>query len=64
MVRHARERLGPAVEVRRHDLDIEQMVEHRRTPQMADHHPRAYARLSREPGLIAFRLAKNPLSVS
>lgn len=43
---------------------IEQLVEHRPDPQMADRHPRAYAKLSREPGFIAFRLAKTPLPAS
>jgi hypothetical protein len=28
---------------------------------MAHHHPHEYAKLSREPGFIAFRLAKNTL---
>ncbi len=37
---------------------IEHLVEHRPGPQMAHRHPRAYAKLSREPGFIAFRLAK------
>ncbi|MFE5594174.1 class I SAM-dependent methyltransferase [Streptomyces sp. NPDC056549] len=40
---------------------IEHLEEHRPDPQMADHHPREYAKLSREPGFIAFRLAKNTL---
>ena len=39
---------------------IENLVEHQPTPQMAHHHPRQYATLSREPGFIAFRLAKAP----
>ncbi|MFF4735132.1 class I SAM-dependent methyltransferase [Streptomyces sp. NPDC001262] len=37
---------------------IEQLVEHRPTPAMAHEHPADYARLSREPGFIAFRLMK------
>jgi hypothetical protein len=41
---------------------IEHLVEHRPDPQMARHHPRAYAKLSREPGFIAVRLAKNALT--
>lgn len=40
---------------------IERLVEHRPDPAMAHHHPRAYAKLSREPGFIALRLAKNTL---
>jgi SAM-dependent methyltransferase len=39
---------------------IEALVEHQPAPQMAHHHPREYATLSREPGFIAFRLAKAP----
>ncbi|WP_434596571.1 class I SAM-dependent methyltransferase [Streptomyces sp. A5-4] len=38
---------------------IERLMEHRPTPAMAQHHPREYAKLSREPGFIALRLAKN-----
>ncbi|GGX62337.1 class I SAM-dependent methyltransferase [Streptomyces hiroshimensis] len=37
---------------------IERLVEHRPHPAMAHEHPADYARLSREPGFIAFRLAK------
>ncbi|GGZ92863.1 hypothetical protein [Streptomyces bluensis] len=38
---------------------IECLVEHRPAPAMAQHHPREYAKLSREPGFIALRIAKN-----
>ncbi|MEU8482320.1 class I SAM-dependent methyltransferase [Streptomyces sp. NPDC048641] len=38
---------------------IDGLVEHRPAPTMAQHHPREYAKLSREPGFIALRLAKN-----
>jgi SAM-dependent methyltransferase len=38
---------------------VEHLVEHRPAPQMAHHHPSTYAKLSREPGFIAFCLAKN-----
>jgi len=37
---------------------IDHLVEHRPDPVMADRHPREYAKLSREPFFIAFRLAK------
>ncbi|GGK81884.1 hypothetical protein Sme01_62670 [Sphaerisporangium melleum] len=37
---------------------IEQIVEHQPPDGMELHHPAAYATLSREPGCIAFRLAK------
>ncbi|MYX27439.1 methyltransferase domain-containing protein [Streptomyces sp. SID8381] len=39
-------------------LVIEHLVEHRPDPQMAHKHAAQYAKLSREPGFIAFRLAK------
>lgn len=37
---------------------LERLVEHQPTPPMARHHPAEYAKLSREPGFIAVRLAK------
>jgi SAM-dependent methyltransferase len=37
---------------------IERLVEHRPAAEMAHRHPADYARLSREPAFIAFRLAK------
>ncbi|UQI49674.1 class I SAM-dependent methyltransferase (plasmid) [Streptomyces sp. HU2014] len=40
---------------------IDRLVEHRAAPEMAHHHPREYAKLSREPGFIAFRLIKSVL---
>lgn len=40
---------------------IERLVEHRPDPAMAQHHPRQYAKLSREPGFIALRLVKSTL---
>lgn len=42
------------------DFIIDHLVEHRPDPQMARHHPSDYAKLSREPGFIAYRLAKKP----
>ncbi len=42
---------------------IERLVEHRPAPAMAQHHPHEYAKLSREPGFIALRLAKNTMPV-
>ncbi len=43
---------------------IERLVEHRPGPQMAREHALEYAKLSREPGFIAFRLAKTTLPAS
>jgi SAM-dependent methyltransferase len=40
---------------------IEQLVEHQPDAAMAGHHPAEHATLSREPGFIAFRLAKAPI---
>jgi SAM-dependent methyltransferase len=37
---------------------VERLVEHQPTKTMAHRHPEQYAKLSREPGFIAFRLAK------
>ncbi|WP_058042969.1 hypothetical protein [Streptomyces roseifaciens] len=39
-------------------LAIERAVEHRPSPEMSSEHPAIYARLVREPGFIAFQLAK------
>ena len=43
---------------------IDHLTEHRPCPEMAQRHPSEYAKLSREPGFIAFRLAKNTLPTS
>jgi ubiquinone/menaquinone biosynthesis C-methylase UbiE len=37
---------------------VERLIEHQPVEKMAHRHPQTYAKLSREPGFIAFRLAK------
>ncbi len=39
---------------------LDTLVEHQPQPRMAHTHPAAYARLAKEPGFVAYRLAKPP----
>jgi SAM-dependent methyltransferase len=41
-------------------LVVERLVEHRPLPAMAEHHPEDHARLTRQPGFIAYRLRPLP----
>ncbi|MGF1653932.1 MAG: class I SAM-dependent methyltransferase [Actinomycetales bacterium] len=41
-------------------LVVERLVEHRPLPAMAEHHPEDHARLTRQPGFIAYRLCPAP----